>query len=172
MILTDLQIEKALDEGTIKITDFTASRLNPNSYNLRLDNKLYVYENTLLDLRTIKNSKMREIIIPEEGVILAPDMLYIGSTFEYTETHTFVPKIDGRSSIGRAGLFVHVTAGFGDIGFCGKWTLEIVAVQPIRIYPYIEICQISYLKPYGKCRQAYQGKYQHNKQAQGSQFEI
>ena len=43
--------------------------------------------------------------------------------------------IEGRSSVGRLGLFVHVTAGFGDVGFCGYWTLEMFAVQPVRIYP-------------------------------------
>jgi dCTP deaminase len=52
--------------------------------------------------------------------------------------------IEGRSSIGRLGLFVHVTAGFGDVGFCGFWTLEMFAVQPVRIYAGVAICQIFY----------------------------
>ena len=55
-----------------------------------------------------------------------------------------VPMIEGRSSVGRLGLFVHVTAGFGDVGFCGHWTLEMFAVQPVRIYAGVPICQIFY----------------------------
>jgi deoxycytidine triphosphate deaminase len=55
-----------------------------------------------------------------------------------------VPMLEGRSSTGRLGLFIHVTAGFGDIGFAGFWTLEIFCVQPVKIYPDVEICQIYY----------------------------
>ncbi len=67
--------------------------------------------------------------------MLDPGRLYLGRTYERTETHNLVPMLEGRSSIGRLGLFVHITAGFGDVGFCGYWTLEMFAVQPIRIYP-------------------------------------
>lgn len=82
--------------------------------------------------------------IPDDGFVLRPGQLYIASTNEYTETHNTVPKLEGKSSIGRLGLFVHVTAGYGDVGFCGTWTLELVATVPIKIYPNMKICQISY----------------------------
>ena len=74
--------------------------------------------------------------------MLEPNRLYLGRTGEHTETKNLVPMLEGRSSIGRLGLFVHVTAGFGDVGFRGFWTLEIFCVQPIRIYSGLEICQI------------------------------
>ncbi|MCL4165712.1 UNVERIFIED_CONTAM: hypothetical protein GTU68_057564, partial [Idotea baltica] len=70
--------------------------------------------------------------------------------------------IEGRSSIGRLGLFVHVTAGFGDVGFAGFWTLEMFAVQPIRIYPGVEICQIFYHQIAGDIKEYSSGKYQNN----------
>ncbi len=76
--------------------------------------------------------------------------------------------LEGRSSVGRLGLFVHITAGFGDIGFCGYWTLELVAVQPIRIYPGIEICQIFYHTIEGQTREYTEGKYQNNVDIQPS----
>ena len=63
------------------------------------------------------------ITIPEDGLLLEPQKLYLGRTIEYTATEGYVPMLEGRSSIGRLGLFVHVTAGFGDIGFKGFWTL-------------------------------------------------
>ena len=71
-------------------------------------------------------------------------MLYLASTIEYTETLRHVPVIQGKSSLGRLGLFVHVTAGFGDVGFKGHWTLELVCVQPIRIYAGMKIAQLVY----------------------------
>ena len=82
--------------------------------------------------------------IPEEGYVLHPGVLYLARTMEHTETHKFVPMLEGRSSVGRLGISIHSTAGFGDIGFCGYWTLEISCVQPVRIYAGVEICQIYY----------------------------
>ncbi len=76
--------------------------------------------------------------------------------------------IEGRSSLGRLGLFVHATAGFGDVGFCGYWTIEMFAVQPIRIYPGIQICQIFYHTLEGAIESQASGKYQNNKDIQPS----
>jgi dCTP deaminase len=92
----------------------------------------------------------------------------LGRTVERTETHNFVPMIEGRSSVGRLGLFVHVTAGFGDVGFCGYWTLEMFAVQPIRIYPGTQICQIIYHQICGDITEYVSNKYQHNRDIQPS----
>ena len=87
---------------------------------------------------------------------------------EYTETHTVVPMLEGRSSVGRLGLFVHVCAGFGDVGFKGYWTLEIHCIQPIRIYAGVEICQIYYHAIEGDFLPYSSGKYQNNSGIQAS----
>jgi dCTP deaminase len=71
--------------------------------------------------------------------------------------------IEGRSSIGRLGIRIHATAGFGDIGFSGNWTLEIDVVQPVKIYAGIEICQIFYHTTLGGLTKTYKGKYQGSK---------
>jgi len=84
------------------------------------------------------------MVFNKSGLVLIPGRLYIGSTVEYTETHDCVPCIEGRSSVGRLGINIHATAGFGDVGFKGTWTLEISVVEPVRIYPGVQICQISY----------------------------
>ena len=76
--------------------------------------------------------------------------------------------IEGRSSVGRLGLFVHVTAGFGDVGFAGYWTLEMFAVQPIRIYPGVSICQIFYHELTGCIHEYQSDKYQNNRDIQAS----
>ena len=141
MILSGNEILARLG-GDIVIEPFEPSRLNPNSYNLTLHNELLVYEEVVLDMR--RPNRVSRIELPGEGLVLQPNQLYLGRTAERTETHRLVPMIEGRSSVGRLGLFVHVTAGFGDVGFCGYWTLEMFAVQPLRIYPGVPICQILY----------------------------
>ena len=160
MILSGKEIHKQVQAGTIQIDPFDEKRLNPNSYNLRLHNELMVYKDTVLDMK--KPNEAQLITIPPEGLTLSPRRLYLGRTFEYTKTERFVPMLEGRSSVGRLGLYIHVTAGFGDIGFAGYWTLEIQCVQPIVIYPMIEICQIYYHTIEGEYSPYQSGKYQNN----------
>jgi dCTP deaminase len=100
-----------------------------------------------------------EMTIPETGFVLWPGVLYLGHTLEYTETHQTVPLIEGRSGVGRLGIIVHVTAGFGDIGFCGDWTLEITVDYPVRVYAGVQICQICYSEAVGNAK-PYRGQYQ------------
>ena len=170
MILSGLEIIKKAREGKdIRITPFDPRQAGPNSYDLRLNNILQVYdipEGGHLDMKD--PLPIKEIIIPEEGYILQPGQLYLGSTVEFTETlNGYVPMLEGRSSIGRLGMSIHVTAGFGDIGFAGYWTLEIYCIHPIKIYPNERICQIYYHKIDGEY-EAYKGKYQENKGIQAS----
>jgi dCTP deaminase len=165
MILSGEQIRSRLG-GDIVIDPFDAARLNPNSYNLTLHHELLTYEEVVLDMRC--PSRTRRLVIPPEGLVLNPQQLYLGRTREYTETRNLVPMIEGRSSIGRLGLFVHVTAGFGDVGFRGYWTLEMFAVQPVRIYPGVSICQIFYHQIVGDYSEYASDKYQDNRDIQPS----
>ncbi|HUG93118.1 MAG TPA: dCTP deaminase [Planctomycetaceae bacterium] len=165
MILTGPEIRAQLGTNLV-IDPFDESLLNPNSYNLRLHNELLVYEEIVLDMR--RPNRFRRYEIPAEGFVLQPNKLYLGRTVERTETHNFVPMLEGRSSVGRLGLFVHVTAGFGDVGFCGYWTLEMFAVQPVRVYPGVPICQIFYHAVQGEIREYDSEKYQHNRDIQPS----
>ena len=174
MIFTDRTILDSMDKGLIKIEPFVRENLGTNSIDLTLNENLLVYKkseewfydvkydghikkerdrfgtrtsflkdnNYALDPK--EKQEVREYKIKETGFILVPGMLYIASTNEYTETWNAVPKIEGKSSLGRLGLFIHVTAGYGDVGFQGKWTLELVATVPIKVYPNMKICQISY----------------------------
>ena len=165
MILSGNEINRRLGEDII-IEPFCENQLNPNSYNLRLYNELLVYDDEILDMKKSNNTK--KIIIPKEGLLLEPGKLYLGRTVEYTRTDNCVPMLEGRSSVGRLGLFIHVTAGFGDVGFSGYWTLEIFCVQPIRIYADVEICQIYYHAIEGDYTKYTSGKYQNNEGIQPS----
>lgn len=165
MILTGPEIKKRMG-GDIKIDPYDEANINPNSYNLRLHDRLLAYTNPTLDMKSPNPTE--EIVMPAEGYALEPGKLYLGRTLEFTETHNLVPMLEGRSSIGRLGLFVHVTAGFGDVGFAGYWTLEISTIQPIRIYPGVEICQIFYHTIEGDIMEYKSKKYQNNKGIQPS----
>ena len=181
MILTGSEILSELG-NRIEIEPFDIHRLNPNSYNLRLADELLVYKEKTLDMK-IPNAYER-IRIPESGLLIMPGRVYLGRTMERTETRGLVPMLEGRSSVGRLGISVHETAGFGDIGFCGYWTLEISCVQPVIIYAGVEICQIYYhqiddnpersgipicLDYAGQYKKSYsEGKYQNNNDIQPS----
>lgn len=161
-LLVDRDILKALEEGDIKIEPFDRKALGTNSYDVHLAPVLKVYKRTdaqgqakCLDVR--HKTETEEIVIPEEGYVLMPGVLYLASTVEYTETLKHIPMLNGKSSIGRLGLSIHVTAGTGDVGFCNHWTMELFVIEPLRVYPNIPIGQLLYhhassrpLVPYGK----------------------
>jgi dCTP deaminase len=165
MILSGLEIKKKLGKEII-IRPFNKKFLNPNSYNLRLSDEILVYQEKILDMKH-KNS-FKRIKIPNNGLIIYPNKLYLAQTYEYTETYNFVPMLEGRSSVGRLGLYIHVTAGFGDVGFKGYWTLEIHCIEPIKIYSGVEICQIYYHSIQGKYLKYSSQKYQNNSGVQPS----
>lgn len=167
MVLTGLEIQKQLSMDNITIFPFNEKQLNPNSYNLTLHNKLLVYEDCLLDMK--KDNPIEEIIIPEDGYILEPNVLYLGSTNEFVHTDKYLSTVEGRSSTARIGLDVHKTAGFIDIGFAGHITLEFQVVQPVKIYPNVPICQIIYHEIIGDVT-LYEGKYQNNHGVQASKI--
>ena len=177
--LTGAEIVRQMIMGNIEIEDFDISRIGPNSYDLILDNvfKTYrpIYQSAnkndhTMYLDMLKENPFEEFTIPESGYPLMPGKVYIATTKERTFTDKFQPNIDGRSSVGRLGISIHQTAGFGDIGFDGKWTLEITVAQPIIIYPNVPICQISFFVPAGDISLQYNGRYQHQTEAQTSKF--
>ena len=147
-MLTHAEIKKQMAAGNIKISPFDENALGPNSYDVHLSDTLLVYNGYELDCK--KDNPTQKLTIPDEGLMLHPGRLYLGSTVEYTESNGLVPGIEGKSSLGRLGLFVHITAGFGDIGFRGHWTLEFMVVHPIRVYKGMPIAQLYYVPPTGE----------------------
>ncbi|MAZ95664.1 MAG: dCTP deaminase [Planctomycetaceae bacterium] len=165
MILSGDEIRARVGESII-IEPFDEKHLNPNSYNLSLHDEVLIYEEVVLDMREV--NRVRRLTIPDSGLVLNPNQIYLGRTQERTETLDLVPMVEGRSSVGRLGLFVNVTAGFGDVGFSGYWTLEMFAVQPVRIYPGVPICQIFYHQLTGEYRTYSSDKYHNNRDIQPS----
>ena len=142
----------------IDIEPFDPALCGPNSYDVHLAPELLCYDiEYILDMK--KENEANPLTIPEEGLVLIPGILYLGTTVERTWCAGLVPWLDGRSSVGRLGMFLHITAGRGDDNFDGHWTCEISVVQPLRIYPNVRIGQITFLTIDGD-RQPYQGQYQ------------
>jgi dCTP deaminase len=156
MILSDVDIIKAIEKGEIVIEPYDRSCLGTNSYDVHLGRHLAVYEDRELDAR--KHNQVKHFEIPDEGYILEPGVLYLGVTEEYTETHKTVPFLEGKSSIGRLGIDIHATAGKGDVGFCNTWTLEISCVQPVRVYAGMPIGQLIYFTVSGEILHLYNKK--------------
>jgi dCTP deaminase len=156
MILTDKEILKAIDNKEILIKPYDVSCLGTNSYDVHLSKYLAIYKDEILDAK--KHNEIDHFEIPDEGYVLLPGQLYLGSTEEYTETHTTVPFLEGKSSVGRLGIDIHATAGKGDVGFCNHWTLEISVSKPVRVYYGMPIGQLIYFKVEGDINNYYNKK--------------
>ena len=106
----------------------------------------------------IANPSQR-VPFPASGLVLRPDRVYLGATLEIMGSEHYVPIIRGKSSLGRLGLFINMTADLIDLGSINRWTLQLQAIQPLRIYPGMLIGQVTFWMPAGP-QVLYQGKYQ------------
>ena len=140
-MLSGARIVEEILKGNIIISPFDEENVGPNSYDMTLNPIIKTYSmGGPLDMK--KDNPIIEHQLTEDGFLLFPNNLYLACTNESAGSTKFVPCIDGRSSVGRLGIQIHMTAGRGDLGYIGKWTLEIQVARPVRIYPNIRICQI------------------------------
>jgi dCTP deaminase len=194
MILSDQQIKQEIETGNIKLEPYIPEHQNPNSVDLTLNKQLKVYKaaskwrkvtqktagkspviqpGMFVDPRA--KNEVEEAEIPEEGLILKPGQLYLFTTNETLGSNKYASKVEGKSSIGRLGLFIHVTAGWIDTGFFGQITLEMVATIPIRVYPNMKICQVAFYVVQGGVDKLYGAeglgsKYQNQTGVQESKY--
>jgi dCTP deaminase len=172
MILSGREIARQLELGAIEIDPFDPKRINPASVDLTLGPTVAVYDRFTTkswtsrqpydgnDLKYLEQMVLsgkgyghdtksqlvvrRYTIDPELGWVLNPGVGYLMHTAERVSTNHFVPIIDGKSSLGRLFIQVHVTAGYGDPGFSGQYTLEVTSKFPVRVYPGMRICQMRF----------------------------
>jgi len=156
MILSDTRILEEMEQGTIKVVPYNRENLGSNSYDVHLGKMLATYRDDVLDAK--KHNEIDFFEIPDEGIVLQPHIFYLGVTAEYTETHAHVPFLEGKSSTGRLGIDIHATAGKGDVGFCGNWTLEISVKQPVRVYAGMPVGQLIYFPVEGTIAEKYNQK--------------
>ncbi len=167
MILSGLKIKEEVKKGNITIEPYKDQLLNPNSYNYRLGKELLLIEDDIIDPK--KKTKYKKIKLTKEGYILEPNKLYLGSTVETIGSSKYVTQLIGRSSIGRLGLFLQVTAPLGHVGCNHSWTLELKCVEPIRVYPNMKIGQVTFWCIEGSYA-LYNGEYTKYQQPHISEF--
>lgn len=168
MILTGNEIRKQVLNNRINISPFIEENVNPNSYNYRLGEFLLEIEDGEIDSR--KKVIYKKIKLSDDGYMLQPKKLYLGSTVEEIGSDYYVTQLIGRSSVGRLGLFLQITASLGHFGSKHCWTLELKAVQPVRVYPNMKIGQVSFWTMNGSKDIEYEGKYQRYSMPHVSEF--
>lgn len=123
----------------------------------------------LIDAKEVSSPKL--IRISDDGFVLQPNKLYLANTFEIIGSDKYVTQLIGRSSMGRLGLFLQITAPLGHVGTSHKWTLELKVVQPLKIYPLMKIGQVTFWKISGKKQMTYEnGDYKQFNKAQVSKI--
>lgn len=155
MILSDRDIDHIIKSGkAFLVNPYNEEMLQPNSVDLTLSEELKKINGKSIDLR-------------QSSYKIKPNEFLLGSTFEKVHIpYDLCGHVDGKSSIGRLGVFVHVSSGFIDSGFTGNITLEIFncSDREFELYHGMPICQIVFetltspvLKPYGTRDNHYQG---------------
>lgn len=158
MVLSDKVILEEIKAGNIVIYPLTPAYVNPNSVDLTLAPHFKIYKDGVLDPK--KPNETIELSIPEEGYVLEPGQVYLYACNERIGVKNNIrAKVEGKSSLGRLGLFIHVTAGFIDTGFEGSLVLELVATRSVRIYPNMKICQIEFARVEGEILETYDQKF-------------
>lgn len=157
-ILSGPEIRRQLTIGTIRVSPFDERNLNPASLDLTLGHEVL----EVLPRRPgveidVKSADLHDHVrfdfslnsehppdLPRGSFQLRPGRLYLMHTVERVATDCFVPVLDGKSSLGRIGVKVHETAGYGDPGFDGQYTLEVTCVYPTCVYAGMRFCQIRF----------------------------
>ena len=151
-ILSDKTIKEYLKEGKIGFDPLTDEKqIQPSSIDMRLGDEFKVFKvirKPYIDPDDEEDlaSYMESTIVPEgEAFIIHPNEFALATTLEYVKVpDDLVARVEGRSSMGRLGVTMHVTAGFIDPGFEGRITLEIsnIGSMPVALYPGQRVCQI------------------------------
>ncbi|MFE3167945.1 deoxycytidine triphosphate deaminase [Streptomyces sp. NPDC059224] len=146
MILTGPAIASAVQSGDITIDPYNPGRLSANAYDWRLGDTLRI---CVGDLDAATPTAFTEQPIPATGLVLHPRALYLGVTLERTGSETYAQMLNGDRTIGSLGIWVHVSAPLGHQGHAIRWTLEIRAARPVRVYAGMTFGKLVFLSPFG-----------------------
>ncbi|MFD4610644.1 deoxycytidine triphosphate deaminase [Streptomyces sp. NPDC058440] len=146
MILTGPGIAAAVQAGEITIAPYDPTRISPNAYDWRLGDTIRVCDG---DLDAATPTAFTERLIPATGLVLQPGVLYLGVTLERTGSERYAQMLNGDRTVGALGIWVHVSAPLGHQGHAIRWTLEICAARPVRVYPGMTFGKLVFLTAYG-----------------------
>lgn len=157
MILTGPELGREVERGRIVIDPFDESRLEPNSYGFRLARHVISYHDPVIDAS--RPPGHRSTVIPDDGLLLCPGVLYLGSTVETMGSDHYAATLYARRSVSTLGMWIQVSAPLGHMGAIIPWTLEIRVMAPIIVYPEMPIGKIAFWEPLGE-ELLYGGKYE------------
>jgi dCTP deaminase len=162
MILSDTDIQKAIAAGDISIDPLDPVCIQPASIDLHLDRHFLIYDTTqhsVIDPKKPIDDMMRPVTITDDRpFVLHPGEFALGLIYEKTGVSAgYVGRLEGKSSVGRLGILIHVTAGFLDPGNSLKMTLELhnVANMPILLYYRMPIAQMAFERLSSEAATAY-----------------
>jgi len=136
VLLSDTNIRHALEDGALKIQPFHPGSMQPSSVDLRLGHTFRVADPLTTEAASSSrdNSDLfTEVYVPEgEKFLLPPGGFALAHTHEIvTLNNHLAARVEGKSSLGRNGQAVHITAGFIDPGFSGQVVLELFNHLPV-----------------------------------------
>ncbi len=169
MILSDGGLKKLIDSGELVVEPMTPESIQPASIDCRLGNHFLIMEPSEKKLISMSEEiRYKEVIA--DKITIAPHSFLLATTMEYIKLpNNLVSFVEGRSSIGRMGLFIQ-NAGWVDPGFEGKITLELYNANslPIELEAGRRICQLVFGYMDSPALNPYRGKYQGQNQSVGS----
>lgn len=162
MLLSDIDIQRALDDGSLTVSPTSSEFVQPASVDVRLGDEFLIFashEHTHIDPREPQELTWPVTVADGQPFILHPGEFVLGCTQETIGVNAaLAARLEGKSSLGRLGLLVHSTAGWIDPGFRGQVTLELsnVSPLPIKLWPGMRIGQLCVMRlsspamwPYG-----------------------
>ncbi|MBD3250035.1 MAG: dCTP deaminase [Candidatus Pacebacteria bacterium] len=169
-VLTHDELLIQIEQKNIEITPFDPQMIGPASIDFHLGNQFRYFEtNNTPTLYHVDNQadyqQITKLTTVDDYFMIQPQQMVLGITQERLKlSSNLCAWIEGRSSIGRLGLTVHITAGFIQPGVNNQQVLEIFnsAPIPLALHPGTKICQLVFQETKGQA--SYQGKFQHQQQ--------
>ncbi len=167
-VLTHDKIIERINQGDIGISPFDSKSVGAASVDFHLGSQFRIFEPSEQAYHLNNQADYKDITrltTVKDHFVLNPNQMVLGITQEKLKlSNNLCGWIEGRSSIGRMGLTVHITAGFIQPGVDNHQVLEIFnsAPVPLALHPGIAICQIVFQTTEGQA--SYQGQYQGQKE--------
>ena len=152
MLLSKNKILEHIKLGNIFISPFNSKNLNTTSYDARLGTTFFRERPFSAEKRTIfnsfdpehiqqywgnprkaicsvdwisKNGPLANIRVEDKLIIVGPGETILAHTEEFIGGRNCIgTEMRARSSMGRIGITVCKCAGWGDVGYCNRWTME------------------------------------------------
>lgn len=142
MILSGAKIIEEQFRGNLKINPFICDAVNPDSYDLSLDDFIYKYETDIIDSHN--PAPAIRLSIPDEGIVLKKGKYYYAYAKETVNSDMYVPILHNKSGIARKGMFTHITADLQQLHGDGRILLQLYPINDIKVFKNQKIVQVSF----------------------------